>query len=362
MFTAVMILFCVRYKSDRHIWDVPITDFEGSALMSWLAEFSYLLSTCSTKVSVLLFYRRLVKGTFSKRWKWATIAAIAFTVCYGLTFILLLIFNCRPTEAYWKSLSLTWKKNYTCADTRLGNPVSGAMSVLSDFYSVILPMAMLRHFETDRRKKIALNAIFLLGLLVVAAGAVRTYFLEKLGTDPDITWTGSELFIWADLEMQLSIMLASAPALRVLFRQYLRDPMSRAAQTVSSTSRSANQSENRNSRPPDSLTSGGTAFTRARDSATFDGSGDTKQSAKLSLDRVEEQELEYSPSTAQSEPYWIRTPEDFEAYALQNLEKNRPPPRRSMRASSNRDMRPMPAGPLTDWQTPDSWLNIDDKD
>jgi len=107
MFTALILLSNYKYGTDRHIWDVQITMFEDAALIAWLAEFAWLISTCCSKVSILLFYRRLTKGTFSRRWKYATIGAIIFVVFYCIAFVLVLVLNCRPTEAYWKSYSYT---------------------------------------------------------------------------------------------------------------------------------------------------------------------------------------------------------------------------------------------------------------
>lgn len=49
-------------------------------------------------------------------------------------------------------------------------------------------MAMLWRLEATKRQKMALNAVFSLGLLVVAAGIVRTYYLERLGKAVDIPW------------------------------------------------------------------------------------------------------------------------------------------------------------------------------
>lgn len=93
---------------------------------------------------------------------------------------------------------------------------------------------MLRNFDAPRRQKIALNFIFSLGLLVVAAGSVRTYYLEKLGHSLDLTWVGYDVYIWAQLEIQLSLICASAPVLRALFRAYLSGSMIRSLSSVRS--------------------------------------------------------------------------------------------------------------------------------
>ena len=248
------------------------------------------------------------------------------------------------------------------------NPLSGVVSVVSDFYSVILPMGMLRHFETDRRKKIALNAIFSLGLLVVGAGAARTYYLSKLGTHYDITWIGFDVFIWSVLEVQLAIICACAPALRVLFREYLKDPISRAMQTASSLSRSGIRSTNRDSKQIES--SGVVTYSQRRESADVRDTAEknpVKHDVRPSLDTVGEQEVESSPSTFGSEANVIKTPADYEAYALQNLERHRKHSYSKSRTSTNHDsagyVRPRLSEPFSsDWQTPKSWLDVDGKD
>lgn len=41
------------------------------------------------------------------------------------------------------------------------------------------------------------------------------------GHESDVSWNIFNLFVWAQLELQLGIMCASAPSLRVFFRRYL---------------------------------------------------------------------------------------------------------------------------------------------
>ena len=186
------ILCTEKYGADRHVWDVIPTLFVPLSHTGWTAEIIFLFATGCTKVSVLLFYRRLVEGTYSRTWKYATIAAIVFTIMYCVAFVLSLVFTCNPVEAWWMSYDFTYDREYTCSDTTIANPLSGALSVLSDLYTVVLPCLMLRHFDAPRRQKIALNIIFCLGLTVVAAGAVRTYYLTRLGYDFDGSWTQVE--------------------------------------------------------------------------------------------------------------------------------------------------------------------------
>jgi hypothetical protein len=224
-FTVFTLLSTERYGSGTHTWDVPFSQFVPLAFLGWCAEVTYLASTCFTKCSILLFYRRLTKGTYNMRWKYAIWTAITITALYSLAFIFLLIFSCSPTAAYWKSFNPYYHEDFHCIQSKYTNVLSGTMSVASDLYSVLLPCIMLRKFDAPRRQKIALNVIFSLGLIVVGAGSVRTYYLEKVGHSVDLTWDGYDVLIWAQLETQLSLICASAPALRAFFRAYLSNPL-----------------------------------------------------------------------------------------------------------------------------------------
>jgi len=226
-FTAFGILSTERYGNGTHAWDVPPKLYSRLSMCAWAAQVTFLISTGCCKCSILLFYRRLQKGTFNKRWLYCIYAALAFTAAWTIGFILTLVFSCNPTEANWESANPNYRKKYSCVNARYENLISGTLSVVSDAYAVVLPCLMLRHFDVSKRQKFALNIIFSLGLIVVAAGAVRTYYFDRLAhsTTYDLTYAGFDVLIWAQLELQLSLICASAPALRVFFRRYLANPI-----------------------------------------------------------------------------------------------------------------------------------------
>ncbi|KAK3715171.1 hypothetical protein LTR37_007381 [Vermiconidia calcicola] len=200
------------------------------------------------------------------------------------------------------------------------------------FLLCCLPMLMLRHFDIDRRKKIALNAVFSLGLLVVAASAVRTYYLEKLGTATDLTWIGFDVFVWSQLE--------TLPEGRYL-----------AHSSHKLVDHNGIQSDMRESKQPDLAT-----IDSLNTSDGFSEGSDrymAKHNATPALEPVFEQDLECP--RARTPDDLIKTPADFEAYALRNLESARhqtratPPPRPCQ----------SPAKTLDDRTSPRSWLDDD---
>ncbi|CAK3965534.1 Hypothetical predicted protein [Lecanosticta acicola] len=219
-----------KYGLDRHGWDIQPKWLAAIALNGWLIQLFFVVSTVCTKISVLLFYRRMVNHTLDKRWIWALRSALAFTAAYGIAITVTYLCTCIPLEAAWEMFSSTYTKEYSCI--KHGGAlavIAGALSVVSDVAAVALPWAMLSHYNLDasRRQKLALYATFALGLLVSGAGCARAYYLWKIQHSYDLAWTGFDLLAWALVETQLAIICACAPALRVFFRRYLRDPIKR---------------------------------------------------------------------------------------------------------------------------------------
>jgi hypothetical protein len=146
----------------------------------------YLTATCSVKISVLLFYRRL-SSNFNRPFLIATWIGIAYNIGYYVSFIIVLSFACRPTQAYWLAFNLQWTttNKFTCVDDHVALPMSAGLSVLGDFYSTLIPCVLILRLNLPRRQKLALYSLFLLGFLVVAAGLVRARgYFGSCGSGP----------------------------------------------------------------------------------------------------------------------------------------------------------------------------------
>ena len=102
--------------------------------------------------------------------------------------------------------------------------MSAALSVVGDFYATALPLLLVRGLDLPRGQKTALYVLFGFGALVIAAGTVRTVLLNYLINETyDSTWWLWKMWLWTFVEVNVSIMAASAPALKPFFRRYLVD-------------------------------------------------------------------------------------------------------------------------------------------
>jgi hypothetical protein len=135
-----------------------------------IAENFFMFSLMSTKLSVLLFYRRLVKGTYSKQFKWAVWFGMGFAVVGTLVPWALLMTSCRPFKAIWMQWDLTYvyaeAYKFHCRKVHVMVEIGrlcGILSVVTDLYSLALPTILLFQLQMNRRQRIALMCIFGVG-------------------------------------------------------------------------------------------------------------------------------------------------------------------------------------------------------
>jgi hypothetical protein len=130
-----------------------------------------MVSTATTKISILLFYRRLAEGSISTRFLYTVYAAIAFVVVYFIVFWVNLFTGCRPFYAFWMQVDLVWAAEnagkYYCFDELKNLIVAAGISVAQDFIACGLPMILFWKLKVPRRQKVALGAIFGVGFLYV---------------------------------------------------------------------------------------------------------------------------------------------------------------------------------------------------
>lgn len=117
-----------------------------------------------------------------------------------------------------------------------------ALVILSDLIFALLPPIMLRGLQINFRVKLALFGITSLGILyglvnsfsiyhatnfvflpsAAIASLVKTSFMYDYGKTGDFLYDSRNLSVWSVMEMTIGIMAGSFPALKPLFRRFLR--------------------------------------------------------------------------------------------------------------------------------------------
>jgi hypothetical protein len=128
-----------------------------------------MVSTVTTKISILLFYRRLAADTVTKTFLYFVYAAIIFVGLYFVVFWINLFVGCRPLNSFWNQVDLSWlSKNidkYHCFDEAANLTAAAIVSVIQDFIACGLPLILFVKTRLPKGQKIALTAIFGVGFL-----------------------------------------------------------------------------------------------------------------------------------------------------------------------------------------------------
>jgi uncharacterized membrane protein len=161
------------------------------ALTAWLSEFLFLIGTCCIKVSVLLFFRRMVKDLFERRWRTAIWVGVCFTVTHTLVFVIILAssFNCIGYITRGTRSGMSEEQVEFCLHTPRSVLAAGIPSVISDSYAILLPWIITRRLSLPIQQKYAMNVIFLFStLIIVVAACFRTSALVKFHKMEDPSW------------------------------------------------------------------------------------------------------------------------------------------------------------------------------
>lgn len=134
----------------------------------------------------------------------------------GIAFLLAQIFQCHPIAFVWEG----WKKGefgpHRCVDVNLLTYLSAASNIAQDAAILILPLPVLVRLQVALRTKIAIVVMFSLGVFVLLTSCVRLWAIHGFGDSPNPTWDYTDAVIWTGLEVAVSIIVTSLPAIRVL--------------------------------------------------------------------------------------------------------------------------------------------------
>ncbi|KAL9071978.1 MAG: hypothetical protein Q9161_003910 [Pseudevernia consocians] len=169
-----------------------------------------------TKLSVLLFYKRIFKGTFVKPTVWTMIAVV---LVWTVAFFFANLFQCWPLWIVWTGFGSTVQN---CINTNIMYLAQAWSDVLSDVVILTLPLPCIWVMQLPVRHKVAVSGMFLLGGLTVGAGIGKLVVFNKVIQEMnvgflDISYLNTPLVYWPMVESSIGIVGACLPLLRPLF-------------------------------------------------------------------------------------------------------------------------------------------------
>ncbi|KAF1921961.1 hypothetical protein BDU57DRAFT_464082 [Ampelomyces quisqualis] len=199
----------------------------------------YFTCNWAVKHSLLLFYATLTIDRYP-RLSINIMHAIAFA--FGTTCILVTLFQCHPMRKMWDGPEDTDTPGH-CINMNDFNYFNSCFMLATDLVLYAMPLAFTWRLHVSRPQRIAVNVLFALGGLVLAASGTRIYFVHEQDTRPDFTYRFAMTMMCAVIENHLAIIVACAPSIKVILLHLFPSLESRFEKLVSKGSGSQEDSE-----------------------------------------------------------------------------------------------------------------------
>ncbi|KAE8382667.1 hypothetical protein BDV26DRAFT_277837 [Aspergillus bertholletiae] len=195
-----------------HIMDLTREQHECTRKWAWISQILYYLSLGLAKGSMVALYIRLASNKTHIRFLYGVGAVI---LGHAIAATLVASFICKP-------ISVVWTPEYPqgCLDMKSFNYFNGAFHVMTDILLALLPIPIVKKLQTNNRRKIGLIIAFGIGILTICASIARQVTTVIALRSRDFQWNWSAAELTTCLEINMSLICASVPAMRSLFKVY----------------------------------------------------------------------------------------------------------------------------------------------
>lgn len=209
----VLLYYFIYYGGGLHIEEVMTTHPEWLPKLItalFVEELYYVLMHWVIKMAFLLFYLRFA----TKRFRTLVFCTIGLNCAFTVIQWLIYCLQCIPIDAFFHP---ELHPGVKCIDNSILAFVPAALNIFTDICIVVLPIQPLWAIQISLRKRLMLLSIISLGGVVVLISILRLTVLLEFQKMTDFTYSLGKIIIISCIELEVAIMAANAPSLRILF-------------------------------------------------------------------------------------------------------------------------------------------------
>ncbi|KAH7304096.1 hypothetical protein B0I35DRAFT_465423 [Stachybotrys elegans] len=218
-YTAVMLVTTQNDVLGRHAWDIPVAAVMTPSILeeSFAIAVVNLFAHSCMKISLSFLYRRIFyPSTTSTFMIWGGIIFIATS--YSALLVSWTYFTVPHVgDGGWVSPAFTERVGRTAPALAISISV---VNSFTDFYLLGIPLAAVSMLEMSTRKKFAVSALFLTGLLICAlsvAGVVARVRLYQANS-VDSFWITMSAYAFSVTEVNIGLFCACIPVVFTTLR------------------------------------------------------------------------------------------------------------------------------------------------
>ncbi|KAH7131282.1 hypothetical protein EDB81DRAFT_808285 [Dactylonectria macrodidyma] len=199
----------------RDVWTLTPTNITNFTMYFYIMAVLYFAQITLMKLSLLFFYLRIFPGKLIRQLLWGT---IIFNALFGISYVFVAIFHCQPVSYFWKK----WDGEHEghCTDLNAITVSNAVISIILDVWMLILPISQLRHLNLHWKKKVGISLMFCVGTFVTVISILRFHSVLRFGSNnQNPTYDYTEVSVWSMAEVNVGIICACMPAIRLLLVQ-----------------------------------------------------------------------------------------------------------------------------------------------
>ncbi|KAH6714279.1 hypothetical protein DL95DRAFT_341111 [Leptodontidium sp. 2 PMI_412] len=208
----VLLYYFIHYGGGLQIEEVMATHPEWLPKLItalFVEELYYVLMHWVIKMAFLLFYLRFA----TKRFRTLVFCTIGINCAFTVIQWLLYCLQCIPIDAFFHP---ELHPGVKCIDNSVLAFVPAALNIFTDICIVVLPIQPLWAIQISLRKRLMLLSIISLGGVVVLISILRLTVLLEFQKMTNFTYSLGKIIIISCIELEVAIMAANAPSLRIL--------------------------------------------------------------------------------------------------------------------------------------------------
>ncbi|KAA8564337.1 hypothetical protein EYC84_011281 [Monilinia fructicola] len=215
-YTAIILVEVQDNFYGQHIGKSDSQHLEAYMKGLYLLAITYPVALSMSKLSLLALYWRVFAVTGGRI---PILLAGGVNGAWGFAALFVGIFSCHPIQGFWDSSIPAKCINYPVFFTS-----NEAFTILFDIVVLFIPVWFIAQIKRSVGERISISSTFLLGLVVTVVSAIRLWRLVVAQRLPSLDSTFNEIDagLWAIIELNLWILVASIPTFRPLLGKISR--------------------------------------------------------------------------------------------------------------------------------------------